>query len=387
MAVDGAGAVYVAVNDYGGVPSVYKLTTGGALDPTFGVQTISGGGAQTFIGGIRLNAAGTRVLVGAASGQNIQVHALRADTGTLDTTFGGGDGIAAIAAASFVEVNDIVVRPADGKIYVGGGEGRDLGGLSQQATPMVARFTSDGAADTFGSGGISRPFLGTSDQAGSVNDLFTVGDKTYAVGSGHENPSTYSRETLAIARLTDTGGLDAAFDGDGRLTDFLAGSHGRWNGLNVQQDGGVVVTGGRFVPGSPGNHHRAITRRYTEAGSLDTSFADAGSLDLDNTYPAVALVAQASVPGGRYVSMAYIDDPVDPSKSLLQLTGIKATLAQQPQPSLNPSSHSHSRRPSSSRSLNPNSSSLHPSPYLRAAPARSPSVRWRSPPSASSVTA
>ncbi|MBJ7329254.1 MAG: hypothetical protein JHC95_05110 [Solirubrobacteraceae bacterium] len=319
VAVDAANNVYVAAKVPGNTGALFKFDAGGAE-----VSAFAGGVPLLFgatPGGVRLSPDGSRVYVSAGSGPELQVHALSPADGAYVSAFGGGDGVAEISLPHAVFVDDIVVRPLDGKILVGGGVvDPDVGvGL---ATMFVARFTATGGVDSFGSGGVARPFKGFSAQESEAFDLFALADgTTYAVGWGDGSQS------LAIARLTDSGARDPGFNGSGLLTDYAAGTGNRWDGVNVQQDGAITVTGGRQT--SQGAF--ALTRRYTASGALDTSFADGGTYTRAHTYPARALVAQTSG-AGRYVSMAFDPDPLNPVKSRLVLTGIRPTLSSSPPP-------------------------------------------------------
>lgn len=324
VTVDATGNIYVAVWLPADTGAVMKFSPSGALVGDFGTggtQTLTGG---AFPGGIRFSSGGDRLYVSAANGTDAQVHALSYVSGAYVSGFGGGDGLTEVTMPENVFIEDIVVRPADGAIYIGGAVGNaGLGGLNPE-TMMIARFNAVGVLDTgFGTSGVAQPFLGTSAQRSRAYDLFAMGDGTaYAVGRGDDGAA------LAIARLTASGARDPGFNGSGLLTDYAPDTSGAWDGVNVQQDGGVVVTGGRFAASTG---HTALTRRYTSAGALDPTFGDSGTLTRTATFGAVALVPQTSG-DGRYVSVAYENDPLDSSKSLLVLTGIRPSLPAAPPP-------------------------------------------------------
>ena len=297
VAVDGANNVYVSATlPATGAGAVYKFTSSGQPDPGFGT-----GGVVTLHaadgppGGLRLNPAGTQLLVtdvAGAAGTDLEVHALDPVSGSPDLGF-GVSGVATIAFVDRVNVYDLVVRPADGKIIVGGNTLEH--GTPSDFTMVIARFTAAGQPDSsFGAGGVYRPFLNASAHLSGAYDLFSVDSSLYAVGYGDDFQS------LAMTRITDGGVLDPLFSNGGLNTDYVPNTGGQWNGVSVQGDGGVVVTGGRFD--TAGAH--ALTRRYTASGSIDATFGDSGSgtLAIDGNFPALALVAQPSAP--RYVSMS-----------------------------------------------------------------------------------
>ena len=321
VATDASSNVYVLAFRPDFTSAVYKFTASGADAGGFGSGGVVDLGMARFPGGLRLSPDGSRVYAGTAVATELQVAALDATSGATVGAFGGGDGVAQLPLPATVTAADLVVRPGDGKIFVAG---RILGQSGGPASSMVVgRFTSTGTVDaTFDGDGFAEPFKGFSAQDSGAYDLFALADgDTYVVGQGDGSAS------LAIARVNDDGARDASFNGGGLLTDYAAGTYAWWNGVNVQQDGAVVVTGGRHVPGgSP----TSITRRYTSTGAVDQTFADAGSFVRSATAQAFALVAQTSG-NGRYVSAAFEDDPtdLDPSdgrRSQLVLTGLKPAL-------------------------------------------------------------
>lgn len=329
VTTDAANNVYVAAWVASGQDAVVvKFSASGALVTGFGsggVKTLTGSGVTP--GGIRLSPDGGRVYVSAQHGYDVEVHAVSPTNGAYDTTFGGGDGLASLPLSEPGSVEDIVVRPADGKIFVGGAQGSAALGGTNPESMMIVRFHPSGALDTgFGLNGVAVPFLGSSAQLSRAFDLFALADgTTYAVGRGDDGAA------LAITRVRNDGAADPAFDGDGLLTDYAVDSWGKWDGVNVQQDGAVAVAGGRAKSGA----HTALTRRYTATGALDTGFGDGGTLTRSGTYDAIALVPQTSGEG-RYVTVAYEADPILPSKGQLVLTGIRPNLPPAPQPQPQP---------------------------------------------------
>lgn len=326
VATDSAGAAYVMafrLDDFSS--GVYKFTSTGALDPTFDGDGVVDLGVNRFPGGLRLSPDGSRVYAGLAAADELQVKALSAADGSVVSGFGGGDGLTEVTLPAAVTAKDLVVRPGDGKIFVAGVIHAQPGG--PVSSMVVGRFNATGTPDSaFDGDGWVEPFKGSSAQASSPYDLFALADgSTYVVGAGDESAS------LAIARITDTGARDTGFNGSGLLTDYVFGTYAWWDGVNVQQNGSVVVTGGRHAP--PGGPS-AITRRYTSTGQLDTSFADGGSFTRTGTSQAFALVTQTSG-DGRYVQAALEDDPTDTDSSngtrqQLILTGIKPNLSGTP---------------------------------------------------------
>lgn len=321
VATDAAGAAYVIAFRPDFSSGVYKFSSTGALDSSFDGDGVVDLGFARFPGGLRLSPDGTRVYAGTAAADKLEVKALSAADGSVVSGFGGGDGVTEVTLPAPVTPKDLVVRPGDGKIFAAGVILGQSGGPA--SSMVVARFNATGTPDSsFDGDGWVEPFKGSSAQASSPYDLFALADgSTYVVGQGDESAS------LAIARMTDAGARDTGFNGSGLLTDYAPGTYAWWDGVNVQQNGAVVVTGGRHAP--PGGPS-AITRRYTSSGQLDTSFADGGSFTRTGTSQAFALVTQTSG-SGRYVQAAMENDPTDTDSSdgtrqQLILTGIKPNL-------------------------------------------------------------
>ena len=165
--------------------------------------------------------------------------------GSLDTGFGGGDGIANVPLYAYA----CAVQP-NGKIVIAGP--RWNGSVSNSTHDLlVARLDPDGAHDpTFGSGGLATipSIVGIGREI--VGRTIAVQADGKIVAGGHR-----------LVRLNQNGSLDAGFGNDGIVTPPMS-----FREVVIQPDGKLVIAG-------TSNNDFAVAR-YSTNGSLDTSFGD-----------------------------------------------------------------------------------------------------------------
>lgn len=217
-------------------------------------------GAGGFVGLVRLTADG---LFDSSFG----------DPGTpgraLRTVPGGTIGVGASAA----------LLQADGKLVVGG-SGQQAGFTDSDF--FVARFTATGSLDpTFGGGDgvIWVAFDHGGGNHDSLDDLVAAGAGFYVAGQISAGPT--DRDT-GVARLTSAGVLDTAFGGDGRVeweADDLFGDLQDSNpiGLRRQPDGRLLLVGTAIDPAD--GSHQVFLGRLLVDGSYDPTLTVA-MLDL-----------------------------------------------------------------------------------------------------------
>ena len=181
--------------------------------------------------------------------------------GTLDNTFGEGDGIAFWDLGS--DRDPAMQVQADGKILITGDYSNNF---------ILARFNSDGTVDTdFGSSGyVTTDFAGSTDQA---KDLAIQDDgKIVLVGRAYSGTST----DVALARYNADGTLDTSFGSSGLvLTDVGTNSADCGTSIELQSDGKLVVSGW----GNAGINYDFYVLRYNPDGSLDTTFNGTGKVN------------------------------------------------------------------------------------------------------------
>ncbi len=269
-----------AVND----TAVVRYNADGSLDLTFsgdGIATINTTPPGVFGSdngrAIALQSDG-RIVVAGLSGNDLAVSRLNPD-GSLDMTFGGGDGVALTnIPGGTVDTAQSVTLQADGKILV---TGRTTVGAENQL--VVLRHNVDGSLDTtFDGDGIAIVAAGlNADEGFSVktqSDGKIVVSGYSAVGLEH---------SLLVARFNANGSLDATFGGDGIVTTDIGPGLGGFppelvqlgaqsesgQGLAIQADGRIVVAG--FGPTPTGGTDIALVR-YNSDGTLDTTFGAGG---------------------------------------------------------------------------------------------------------------
>lgn len=248
--------------------------------------------------------------------------------GSLDLTFGGGDGIVVThnLGTGWVQANAVAIQP-DGKIVAAGETDWYLYDFAEFT---VIRYNPDGSLDLpFGGGGGQAkipwgpgPFGGIAPAVENVTAVaiqadgkivaagYTFGfwlytalvrltsngalDNTFAGGygvvvtdirSGADVPFSVaiqpdgkittagysndgSRDAFAIVRFTSDGSLDTTFDSDGKVVTPIGSGNSGARTVAVQSDGKILVAGSSYN-GPNGDFTLA---RYNPNGSLDLTF-------------------------------------------------------------------------------------------------------------------
>lgn len=236
-------------------------------------------------------------------------------TGGLDTSFGGGDGIATLNAqvgGNAEQWRGIVVQPS-GKIVVSGTVEDEITATDRDV--VIARFTADGVLDaSFGVAGITRldlstavgGMMGTDSTWGLATDpnglLYVhAGQRAEGMDSGG-NPLTDT--DFVVLRLTVDGAVDTTFGTAGKHVLDIQRSNASVRGITVLGDGKVLAYG-YASSASTGNTVQPVIYRLTPAGALDTTFATGG------LFHEVVLTAQTEVysvavhPDGKIVTAGY----------------------------------------------------------------------------------
>ena len=281
---------------------VARYRTNGKLDPAFGgdgkVTTNLTRGID-FAYDMALQTDGKIVVTGEAGYlmNNPRVGVVRYNPdGTLDATFGGGDGKVITDVTRREDWGDGVSVQADGKIVVGGG----CGYTSLKGTVCAIRYNPDGSLDpSFGVGGEKRiDITPVSDWANSVT-LQTDGKIVLAgeAGFGTHNPK------FVVVRLDTGGAPDPTFSGDGIRTVDVTRYHDAALAVQIQADGKIVAAGGAgWTRTRPA---RFAATRLNPDGSLDPAFSRDGMqmmlMPLTNS-TANGLVIQ---PDGKLVLAGY----------------------------------------------------------------------------------
>lgn len=138
------------------------------------------------------------------------------------------------------------------------------------ATGPLALAAAGDLDTTFGASGLVTTDFGTDPHVGGYAYAIAVQLDGKIVAAG------FAGSSFGIARFNPDGTLDAAFDGDGKVTTgFGRGSAGIF-ALTVQPDGRIVAVGHQGNRGA-----RFAIARYGTDGALDTTFSGNGKAATD----------------------------------------------------------------------------------------------------------
>jgi uncharacterized delta-60 repeat protein len=246
------------------------LAAGGALDTSFS----SDGKVRTdlstrgdFAAAVAVQTDGKIVVAGGSAYDTTDpkwaLTRYQAD-GTLDTSFGGGDGK---VITNFTDGEDAVYGLAiqsDGKIIAAG----DAGLRTGNSKFGLARYEADGKLDdTFSGDGKVMTNFTTGDDPVSSLVLQTGGELVVAGGAAQNR----ANPKVAIARYLADGSLDPSFGGgDGKVTTDFSPAKDYANAVVLQTDGKIVAGGIAAVSGSRGSFELI---RYNPDGTLDNTFS------------------------------------------------------------------------------------------------------------------
>ena len=258
----------VITNSYGSVTSSVAQLIIDPLDLTFngtGKVTTGIGSADDFGYSVAIQTDGKIVVAGSANnGANIDVAVVRYNTnGTLDTTFNGTGKV----TSNFGGQESIygVALQSDGKIVVSGG----ITGLGKDNF-LLARYTTNGVLDsTFGTGGKVFAPIGTGSDVGEK--LTIQNDGKIVVAGFSYNGSDYD---FAVARFLINGTFDTTFNSTGHATTPIGNGDDQAYGVQVQNDGKIVIAG----RSSNGGFYDFALARFTVNGILDTTFNGTGKV-------------------------------------------------------------------------------------------------------------
>src|SRR3989338_3716307 len=234
---------------------IWRYNTNGKLETSFSSDGIvvhdnaAGGNGSDYGNSITIDSNGKILVTGySSSGDYDDMVIWRYNTdGTLDTTFGGGDGIVVHDGAAGGDSDDkggSITIDSSGKILVTGysENGNDF-------DMVIWRYKTDGTFDTtFGSGGIvvhnSAAGGNSDDKGGSI----TIDSSGKILVTGYSKNASPNAD-MSIWRYNTNGTLDTTFDGDGIVVhDSAAGGNSSDGGysITIDSNGNILVTGSSF---------------------------------------------------------------------------------------------------------------------------------------------
>jgi uncharacterized delta-60 repeat protein len=246
----------------------------GDLDLTFNGtgEVVIDNGYLDLYQDVKMTSDGRIIAVGttydATYAADIEVTLFKND-GTLDPEFGTGGvyryhlGYETGAYACYVK--------EDGNILVAGYSMDDFGGFEMVLLQLTAKGVLDPA---FGNGGVARydygpgedmPYGMAVQEDGMILLAGTIRDEAYNL-------------VPAIVRFTPEGILDTTFGNNGLAVIPVAFAENEFAAVQVQKDGRIVAAG---HIGNDLTWFSLLMARFEADGSLDTTFADNGILNLN----------------------------------------------------------------------------------------------------------
>lgn len=190
------------------------------------------------------------------------------ETGTLDTTFGNGNGYVLTQIGSTARINSLALQ-SNGQIVAGG---NGVSGSTQDFA--LARYNTDGSLDTtFGGAGTGYVLTQIESGADTINSVAIRSDGVIVAGGqcGETDAGIIQLWHAAIAWYTPAGVISSQnFDAlDITNNDSI-------NSIAVEANNDVIFTG--FS--SPGGTMHTLVGRYTASGGLDASFGSTGGWEI-----------------------------------------------------------------------------------------------------------
>ena len=260
-------------------PAVVRYLADGTLDTTFG----GGNGKQTWWGPTRVSSVAVqidgKILVAGGTDYHFWLDRLNAD-GSPDESFGAHGsawarfGVTTDDRHSFA--NAMAVQ-SDGRIVLAGWV--RIKGLEEFA---LARFLTNGQLDpTFGTAGELIVNIGTYDNG--ANCVAVSSNGKILVGGYSDNGSG---QIFTLLRLTQWGIIDATLGANGVVTTAITGSRDNCTGLAIQSDGKILAVGYALWA------TQVALVRYTDRGILDTDFGNMGKVTSSRTAYKPSIVLQ-----------------------------------------------------------------------------------------------
>lgn len=243
-----------------------RFNSDGSFDTSFssdGMHTYSPG-ASFYCNALGIQVDGTIMVAGSSTilGPSHITLMRFTTTGTIDNSFGGGDGV----VVTQLNEDSGALGMAINSDYTISIAGRSGDGLYSDA--VVLRYQYTGALDnSFDSDGIKTIVLDAYDDYASELVLMSNGKMLI---------SCTSNTDFALIRLNSNGSFDNTFSGDGIVRTDMSDSFDELYDLAIDANGKIVAAG--F---SGYNLYDAAVLRYNSNGTLDNLFSIDGKVTVD----------------------------------------------------------------------------------------------------------
>ena len=280
--------------------TIGRLNTDGSWDTSFSGdgKAIEHFDNDDVFQAVAIQADGKIVAVGTSqfnhTAGNILLARYNTD-GSLDTSFGGGDGWQVTDFSNQDRGWDVKIQ-SNGKIVVAGlcdyanvsGDGR---------YGLVGRFNTDGSLDTSfsGDGKICQDHGGSTD----TYQTLEIQSNGKIIAAGYTNNGGNGSD-VAAARFTTAGALDTSFSGDGLFQLDTGNQHQEYiHGSSLTPDGQSILLVGQIVQASDGDALMVQIAASSSAASITMGANGAFRKDGNNTTIATHEDAGVTaVPGG-----------------------------------------------------------------------------------------
>ena len=274
-----------------------RYNTDGTIDTTFGggdgmVRTHDDPaiGLYTRAVSMALLSNGKIILIGDVFYNNERIICLNPD-GSLDTSF-GIDGFIDMARPNSEYTHHVAVQ-SDDKIIVCGKNRQLVNGINEWGIFMW-RFTSNGTLDTtFGNAGltsyVSSQWVGIGEVELEVNDLIVLPDNKIVINQSFiKNPDRF----VLLRKYNADGSIDNAFGSNGEVIKSAPrGGGDNYSSSAVQSDGSIIssITTGNTTD----ERATEVIYRATPQGIIDPSFnIDLGNPSQSTTYLQLIISAE-----------------------------------------------------------------------------------------------
>jgi uncharacterized delta-60 repeat protein len=217
--------------------------------------------------------------------------------GTLDNTFGGGDGTVTtdLGSQAAARASSVVIGTS-GEILVGGTV-TEYASNQQHQRFLVARYQTNGGSDTSfgaGTGIVTAAVPGASGVHSEPGSLVLQSDGKVVIGGyAYTGADPSYGWQMALARFTSSGTLDNSYGSGG----IALGPSGAIYSLAIDSSDRVVAVGW--------TNFEYTVARFTSTGTLDTSFAGSGTVHLNLNATGSKAGSVLITPDGKILAGGY----------------------------------------------------------------------------------